>query len=90
MRFTITRAGCRQQHQWPCTLPTHHVHELVQHGQVAVRARTVLVQTDPATGRSTPLPASVRAALEGVVVPEQEQEQEPESEPEPDSVTVRA
>lgn len=55
-------------------------YELVQHGRVAVRARTVLVQTDPATGRSTPLPDPVRAALEGVVVPE----------PEPDSVTVRA
>jgi acyl-CoA thioester hydrolase len=70
---------------WVCRLGRSSytvAYELVQHGQVAVRARTVLVQTDPATGRSTPLPASVRAALEGVVVPEPE--------PEPDSVTVRA
>ena len=68
---------------WVCRLGRSSytvAYELVQHGQVAVRARTVLVQKDPATGRSTPLPASVRAALEGVVVPE----------PEPDSVTVRA
>ncbi|MEX5295338.1 thioesterase family protein [Kocuria sp. CPCC 205268] len=61
-------------------------YELVQHGQVAARARTVLVQMDPATGRSTPLPDRVRAVLEGVVVPDPD--------PDPDAaagpVTVRA
>ncbi|MFI7483380.1 acyl-CoA thioesterase [Kocuria sp. M1R5S2] len=41
-------------------------YELVQHGEVAVRARTVLVQMDPATGRSTALPADVRAVLENL------------------------
>lgn len=46
-------------------------YELVQHGQVAVRARTVLVQTDQATGRSVPLPDHARATLEGIVVPDE-------------------
>ena len=62
------------------------VHELVQHGQVAARARTVLVQMDPATGRSTPLPERVRAALEGVVVPDPDPDPDPAAGP----VTVRA
>ncbi|GEO93744.1 acyl-CoA thioesterase [Kocuria flava] len=43
-------------------------YELLQYGQVAARARTVLVQMDPATGRSVPLPDTVRAALEDIVV----------------------
>ncbi|MEX5297180.1 thioesterase family protein [Kocuria sp. CPCC 205292] len=76
-RVRVARVG-----RSSCTV----AYELVQHGQVAVRARTVLVQTDPATGRSTPLPDRVRAALAGVVVPEPE----PEPETEPGSVTVRA
>jgi acyl-CoA thioester hydrolase len=46
-------------------------YELVQHGKVAVRARTVLVQTDQATGRSVPLPENMRATLECIVVPDE-------------------
>ncbi|GEO97079.1 acyl-CoA thioesterase [Kocuria turfanensis] len=45
-------------------------YELRQYGRAAARARTVLVQTDPATGRSVPLPEGVRSVLEGLVVPD--------------------
>ena len=38
-------------------------YELFQHGGVVARARTVLVQMDMSTGRSTPLPEMVREAL---------------------------
>lgn len=45
-------------------------YELVQDGRTAARARTVLVQMDPGTGRSTPLSADVRGVLEGLAAPE--------------------
>ncbi|MGQ1838545.1 thioesterase family protein [Kocuria turfanensis] len=79
-------------------------YELRQYGRAAARARTVLVQTDPTTGRSVPLPEGVRSVLEGLVVPDPEPEEragaapEPspgsaparEPEPAPDHVTARA
>lgn len=52
-------------------------YELLQYGQVAARARTVLVQMDPVTGRSVPLPDSVRAALEDIVVTDEITASEP-------------
>ncbi|WP_053004743.1 thioesterase family protein [Kocuria sp. SM24M-10] len=55
-------------------------YELRQHGRAAARARTVLVQTDPATGRSVPLPEGVRTVLEGLVVPDPDPD--PEQDPE--------
>lgn len=39
---------------------------LHQHGSAVARARTVLVQMDPATGRPAPLPATVRSSLNEV------------------------
>lgn len=43
---------------------------LHQHGNVAAQARTVLVQMNPATGRSAPLPSTVRTALNELLVPQ--------------------
>lgn len=45
-------------------------YELHQHGNVAARARTVLVQMDPTTGRSAPLPPAVRTTLSEFLIPE--------------------
>lgn len=42
--------------------------ELLQHGQVAARAKTVLVQMDPQTGRAVPLPGPVREVLSRLLV----------------------
>lgn len=43
---------------------------LHQHGSIAARARTVLVQMDPATGRSAVLPSAVRSSLNELLVTE--------------------
>ncbi|MBO0595578.1 acyl-CoA thioesterase [Nesterenkonia sp. E16_7] len=45
-------------------------YEVVQHSEVAVRARTVLVQTNPATGRSAPLPERLRRMLAQILTPQ--------------------
>lgn len=45
-------------------------YELLQYTRIAVRARTVLVQTDPASGRSAPLPRGVSSMLGQIVIPE--------------------
>ncbi|WP_162459623.1 acyl-CoA thioesterase [Kocuria sediminis] len=59
-------------------------YELRQHGRAAARARTVLVQTDPATGRSVPLPEGVRSVLAGLVVPDPDPEERAGAAPEPE------
>lgn len=45
-------------------------YELIQNGHVAARARTVLVQIDPATGRPVPLSPTIRTALKNIAVRE--------------------
>lgn len=40
--------------------------DLLQYGQAAARARTVLVQMDAQTGRPQPLPEHLRVALDGL------------------------
>ncbi|MGJ9405872.1 acyl-CoA thioesterase [Nesterenkonia aurantiaca] len=45
-------------------------YELVQYDEIAVRARTVLVQTDPASGRSAPLTERLSRTLTQILTPE--------------------
>ncbi|PLC11620.1 hypothetical protein AUQ48_04365 [Kocuria flava] len=52
-------------------------YELHQHGSVAARARTVLVQTDPATGSAAPLPPAVREVLLALETPQAGEEPAP-------------